>query len=599
MTDDVVLLVGNPNVGKSTLFASLTGARQPVMNAPGTTVEVCEGTWHGNLLDTPGTYGLVARTPGERVAVDAIAANPHAVAVVLLDASALARSLYLLAQVGRDRPVVAALVMTDVAHARGVHIDAVRLGRLLDVPVVPIDPRTGDPDGNLAAAVDAARPLHDVPDHCEDPLESAEALFEWVEPIVAQLELAEPVRDTRSDAVDRVLLNPRFGIPIFLASIWLLFELTTKAAGPLMSLIGQGVSAVADAARGWLGPAWLEGLLVDGVLVGVGTVATLLPVLAVVYLALAILEDSGYLARAAFLADRWMRTLGLDGRAMLPLVIGFGCNVPAVAATATLPSKRQRVVTGLLVPWTTCAARLPVYVLLAEACFPEHAGTAIFAMYLLSIGLVIAGGLVLRHTALRREVREPLLVVLPPYQRPSLATIGASVWDRVRGFAIGAGKVIVVTLTVLWALMAVPVSGHEATPEHSLYGAGARAIAPVFAPAGFDDWHVSAALASGFVAKEVVIGAFAQSYVVDGSTKGLPQAVHDALDESSGGAPAAAGLALMVFVLGYTPCVTTVAEQWRRFGPRWTLIGVVGQMLVAWSLAVAVFQGASWLERLL
>ena len=597
LATDVVLLVGNPNVGKSTLFASLTGARQPVMNAPGTTIEVREGTWHGSIVDTPGTYGLVARTPGELVAVDAINANPDAVALVLLDASALARSLYLLAQVGRDRPVAAALVMTDVARSRGVHIDPARLGMLLDIPVVPIDPRTGDPDGHLADAVASARPLRGVPERREDPLEAAGALFEWVEPLVAQLELAEPVRHTRSDTVDRVLLNPWFGIPVFLVSIWLLFELTTRAAGPLMSLIDRGVVVAADTARGRLGPGWLEGLLVDGVLVGVGTVATLLPVLAMVYLALAVLEDSGYLARAAFLADRWMRTLGLDGRAMLPLVIGFGCNVPAVAATAALPSARQRVVTGLLVPWTTCAARLPVYVLLAEACFPEHAGAAIFAMYVLSMGLVVGGGLVLRHTALRQEQREPLLLVLPPYQRPRLAAIGASVWHRVRAFMIGAGRVVVIALTVLWALMAIPVGAPVATPEHSLYGAGARAIAPVFAPAGFDDWHVSAALAGGFVAKEVVIGAFAQSSAVDDGTQDLSTAVREALDESSGGAPAAAGLALMVFVLGYTPCVTTVAEQWRRFGPRWTLIGVAGQLLVAWSLAVAVFQGVEWLGR--
>jgi ferrous iron transport protein B len=598
-----VLLVGNPNVGKSTLFNRLTGARQHVMNAPGTTVELRVGTWQGPLTDLPGTYSLVARTPDEQVVVDALSVDPDAVAVVLLDATALSRSLYLLAQVGAQRPVVAVLTMLDVARSHGTDIDPGRLSTLLGIPVVALDPRDGDVTGTLAEAVTRACPVLGAPAAtAATPLDEAERLFTWVQSVVTELDATLPIRRTRTDAVDRVLLNPWFGVPLFLVVMWGLFQLTTTAAAPLIDLVDRGVQAVAAVARGLIPDGWFEGLLVDGVLVGVGTVLTFLPVLALVYVALALLEDSGYLARAGFLADRWMRVLGLDGRAMLPLVIGFGCNVPAVAATQTLPSARQRVLTGLLVPWTTCAARLPVYILLAGVFFPEHAGTAIFAMYVVSLLLVALGGLVLRRTAFRDLGREPLLLVLPVYQRPRLRAIALSVWTRVRSFAIKAGRIIVITLTLMWALMAIPGEPGGGV-QHSLYGLGAQAIAPVFAPAGFDDWHMSAALATGFVAKEVVVGSLAQSYAVDETETGAGSELGDALratlDESSGGAPAAAALALMVFVLGYAPCLATASEQVRRFGARWTMAGIGIELTVAWLIAVAVFQVGALLTRLL
>ena len=603
LTTGSVLLVGNPNVGKSTLFNRLTGSRQHVMNAPGTTVELRVGTWQGPLTDLPGTYSLVARTPDEQVVVDALAADPDAVAVVLLDATALSRSLYLLAQVGARRRVVAVLSMLDVARSHGTDVDPDRLSAILGIPVVALDPRDGDAAGSLAEAVTRACPVLGAPAAtAATPLDEAERLFTWVQSVVTELDAPLPIRRTRTDAVDRVLLNPWFGVPLFLVVMWGLFQLTTTAAAPLIALVDRGVQAVAAGARGVIPDGWVEGLLVDGVLVGVGTVLTFLPVLALVYVALALLEDSGYLARAGFLADRWMRVLGLDGRAMLPLVIGFGCNVPAVAATQTLPSARQRVLTGLLVPWTTCAARLPVYILLAGVFFPEHAGTAIFAMYVLSLVLVALGGLVLRRTVFRDLGREPLLLVLPAYQRPRLRAIALSVWTRVRSFAIKAGQIIVITLTLMWALMAVPGEPGGGV-QHSLYGLGAQAIAPVFAPAGFDDWHMSAALATGFVAKEVVVGSLAQSYAVDEAETGagseLGEAIRATLEETSGGAPAAAGLALMVFVLGYAPCLATASEQVRRFGARWTMAGLGIELAVAWVMAVAVFQVGALLTRLL
>jgi ferrous iron transport protein B len=684
-----VLLVGGPNVGKSTLFNALTGARQRTTNAPGTTVELARGIWrattHGTkpvgdltteraVVDLPGTYSMLARSADEQVTADAVrglaqnladGTGQPGVVIVVLDVTALARSLYLLAQVAETGvPLVVALTMLDLARAAtdssaaaaDPRVLASALADSLGVPVVPVDARSRIAGGldDLSLAVDeiAARPARilgigppasapcgcaatsdldgagggscQAPADLPHDLAHAETLFGWVEHVVDEVGArlgpqgrqagagpgapGQPLPRTFSDRVDSVLLNPWTGIPVFLGVVWLLFELTTTFAAPLQTVIGQivegplasGVTSVLGLLG--LGDSWVQGLLVEGLLVGVGTVLTFLPVMAVMFAALGVLEDSGYLARAAFVADRAMRSLGLDGRALLPLIVGFGCNLPALAATRTLPHARQRLLTGLLIPLTSCSARLTVYVLLAGAFFPEHAGTVIFAIYLTSVALVLGGGLLLRRTAFRDVSAEPLILVLPPYQRPHLRTLGMSVRMRVGAFVSGAGKIIVGTMLVVWVLMAFPAAGGHSIGDvpvaDSLYGRAASGIAPMLAPAGFGNDHAAAALITGFVAKEVVVGSFAQSYAVaepgDPARAGsLGERLRQSFERSSGGHGGAAALAFMVFVLAYTPCVATLAEQRRLFGWRPTSCALMAQLAVAWVLAVLVFQVGS------
>jgi ferrous iron transport protein B len=318
--------------------------------------------------------------------------------------------------------------------------------------------------------------------------------------------------------------------------------------------------------------------------------------MAIMFVLLAVLEDSGYLARAAFAADRFLRMLGLPGRAFLPLVVGLGCNVPAVAATRTLPGARHRLMTGLLVPYVTCSARLVVYTMLASVFFGRHAGTVVFAMYALSVLLVVLVGLGLRGTVFRRERREALVLELPPYRLPAVRVVAAQTWQRLRHFLHKAGGLIVATATVVWLLMAIPLGsggfGEVEVPD-SLFGGVSRTVSPVLAPAGFGDWQATGALLTGLVAKEAVVTTFGQTS--SGSPERLADQLRRTFERSSGGHAGAAVLAFLVFVLAYPPCMATVATQRAELGWRATAAGLGVQLVVAWSLATLVFQVGRWL----
>jgi len=630
-----VLLVGNPNVGKSTLFNALTRARQRVVNAPGTTIDLAQGVWSADgedltLVDLPGTYSLIARSPDEQVAADAIRDTDHDLAVVVLDATALSRSLYLLGQVARaGRSVVTVLTMVDLAQTRGVAPDAVALSRALGVPVIEANGRTGKGLQELARAVTEAlanpRHVKGVAPHIDaailddvildaailddvdieraglpDNLIEAQQLFDWVETITDAAATSAEHRTTVSDRLDGVLLNPWVGPAAFLAVVWGVFQLTTVVASPLMDAVSRTFSGpvagwVTSALGAMSAPSWLESFIVGGVLAGVGTVLSFVPLMAIMFAAVSALESTGYLARVAVVADRAMRALGLDGRAMLPLIVGFGCNVPALSATAVLPHARQRLLTGLLIPLTSCTARLAVYLMLAHTFFPGSAGTVVFGMYVASVALVIGWGLIARHTVMRDLKPEPLIIALPDYQLPHLRTLAISVWTRIASFTRKAGSVIVVAVMVLWVLQAVPVRGGydiAAVPiRDSAYGAVAQGVAPALAPMGLNDWRISASLVAGVAAKEVTIASLAQAYALDNAQdETLGQQLRATVERTSGGAAGAAALALMVFVLAYLPCLATLAEQRRIYGLRWTSAAAGAQLAGAYGLAIIVFQ---------
>ncbi len=622
----VVALVGAPNVGKSTLFNALTGARRDMGNWPGTTVEVGRGAWrsrHGgidteiDLIDLPGAYSLDAMSPDEELTRDLIVGVPAEeqpdVVVVIADAVRLARSLYMVAQL-REHGVrlVVALTMNDIAAARGITIDLDALGSALGARFIRVDPRRRTGRDELLATVlevlAEPRPPRAAPDG-DDALAHADARFAQVAAAVhAAVRHSDRAPRNWSDRMDRIALAPWLGPLSFLAIMWAVFQLTTAVAAPLQDALDQLVNGpVADLGRAALGAVgaggtWVEGLIVDGLIAGVGMVLTFLPLMAIMFVLLALLEDSGYMARAAVVTDRLMRAIGLPGRAFLPLIVGFGCNVPAIAATRVLPDARHRILTALLVPFTSCTARLTVYVMMATTFFPGQAGTVVFVLYVVSIAFVIVIGLLLRRTLWRTMGTDPLIVDLPPYQRPTLRLTATVAWVRVQGFLRTASGIIVAAVVAVWFLQAIPASGPgtfgQVPVEDSAYAAVASAAAPVFEPAGFGTWQTTSALIVGFVAKEAVISSWAQTYATAEPTTHeapdtLGQAIRAEFARSSGGHVNAAVWAFLVFLLAYTPCVATLAAQRREMGGRWTAFGVATQLVVAWLVAVAIFQAGS------
>ena len=645
-----VVFVGNPNVGKSSMFNALLGARTRTMNAPGTTVSITCGQYHyekpktaGNaqnwqFVDTPGTYSLAPMSPDEQVAVDALIGMSGMpvpdLAVVVLDATALSRSLYLLSMVVElGLPTVVALTMNDLAVRNGCGVDAERLSHLLDgMPVVAIDGRTGDGGKALAGAIAASFEGTPVPhgltalptatadadmktaDGLSVWAESrADARLDWTAGILRGLDMHAVDHVTLSDRIDRVLLHPVIGVLVFLAVLFVVFQATTTLASPMQDWIdvtfrGWCTDGL-DLLLGLFGPSvsggWLRSLLVDGLLDGVVTVLTFIPVMGIMFLLLSILEDSGYMARAAFVMDRAMRALGLDGRAFLPIIVGFGCNLPALAATRTLSDSRQRVLTGMLVPFAACSARLSVFLVLAHAFFPKYAGLVVFLMYVASVMVVLLVGVLLRHTMFRGLEPEPLMLALPAYQCPRALQLARSVLLRLWGFIRGASVIIISMITALWLLQGIPVTANAGGFAHvddvhdSAYGVLADAVAPVFAPAGFDDWHASAALITGFVAKEVVVGSMSQSYHADEPDDAasqqagegtLGQKLRASFDQSSHGHGKAAAIAFLLFTLAYTPCLATVAEMRRQFGTKVAARSVLLSLAVAYVIAIIAFQ---------
>ena len=705
--EPTVVLLGNPNVGKSTLFNAVTGARQAVINAPGTTVECMQGRW-GNVgarvLDLPGTYSLIANSPDEQVVVDTLAGAPGSLTdpargrsidlvLVILDATALTRSLYLLGQVARTgRPVAGVVTLADVVAHEGDPVDVAALTRALGVPVIAVDPRSRhgvdgldqmvsaalasrprvrgiDPDPGApgynhvaaTAAVEAARceraqastatlagpVLGDsgcacghgaqgctksavAPDSTQaavaalyrDPMAEASDIFTWVEGVEAAAPGARTDGSTvsRSDRIDRLLLHPLIGIPVFFGLMWFLFKVAGEWVGPvqdffdgLFSSTAPGAVSLANVLNALLGvvgwqDTWLSSLLIGGLCAGLGVVASFLPLMFVIFLMISVLEDSGYMARAAFLGDRIMRAIGLDGRVILPLIMGFGCNLPSLAATRTLPNAKQRLVTTLIIPYTSCAARLTIYLMIARIFFPSNTGTVVFALYALSLVMVVIGALVLKPILNKEASTAPLMLVLPSYQMPRIAVTLKSTALRAWSFVKGAGKIIVTMTLVVWFMSAIPMAAgygfadSKLPMEDSLYGRTAQALVPVFAPTGFGEWHMTGALMTGFVAKETVISSIVTSYNMDPSTAGgnaedggsdlgnLPQLVKGSFEKSAGDAAPLAAFAFLVFVLTYTPCLATVAEQARQVGGRMAASAVAVQLTTAWILAVAIFQ---------
>jgi ferrous iron transport protein B len=613
----LIALVGNPNCGKTALFNLLTGSRQKIANYAGVTVERKEGRLLSpsgrrlRVLDLPGAYSLNPRTPDEAVTCDYLLGRlpdeaPPDCVVAVVDATNLRRHLRLVLALRRlGYPVVVALNMTDLAQRRGVGVDPAALSTALGVPVVPtVGVRRGGAtaltawlDTHVAAAATTAEPVRPV---SSPPVDTAEDQRD-VEAILAAVGRLDPPVDTASDRIDRVVLHPVWGPIILALTLFLMFQAVFAGAKPFMDAMTALVAQIAGVLTGLMDPGLLRSLLVDGVLAGAGNVLVFLPQIVLLFAFILILEDSGYLPRAAFLLDRLMGGVGLSGRSFIPLLSSFACAVPGIMATRTIPNPRDRLVTILIAPLMTCSARLPVYALLIGAFIPDRTvgwgiglqGLVLFVLYAVGVVSAFVVALALQWFTGRRALH-PLQMELPTYHWPSLRNLGIGLWQRVEVFVGRVGTTILALMIVLWFLSSVPSPPPGFTGpaiEWSLAGRIGALLAHVFAPIGFN-WQISIALVPGLAAREVAVGALGTVYSLAATGQDVSGALTPIVAKAWS-LPTA--LALLAWYVYAPQCLSTLAVIRRETGGWRHPLLVAGAMFVAaYAAAGITYHVARW-----
>ena len=598
-------LVGSPNAGKTTVFNALTGLRAKTANYPGVTVTRREGRVRIEgrdvlLVDLPGTYGLSAISPDEQIVSDALAGEVPGVAapdaiVVVADATTLSRSLLFVAELLRlELPACLVVTMTDELAMRGGSLDVDLLAAAVGVPVVAVVGHRGVGLDRLRQLM--ARPVTWTRPPLPPPADAA-GRAGWVTSVLAQC-YTPPGRDLRSRGIDRVLLHPVGGVVVFAAVMLLFFQAIFSVAAPAIDVLDSLFASLGDRVHQWF-PGNLGNFLADGAIAGVGGVVVFLPQIILLFLILTVLENVGYLSRAAFLADRLMSRFGLEGRSFVAMLSSFACAIPGIMSTRTIPSERRRIATMMAAPLMTCSARLPVFTLLISGFVEDRSvfgpfrtqGLALFGLYVLGgvSGLVYAG--VLHATALRGAAA-PVILELPPYRRPLLRTVVYQTWEGAWSFLRKAGTVILGSSLVLWVLLNVPsvnppddLTQQQATAyelEHSVAGYMGRGLETVFAPLEFD-WRTNVALVGSLSAREVFVSTLAMTTAAD-SEDSLPDRLREL--KRADGSPVYDGetvAALLVFFVYALQCMSTVAVLRRETNSwRWPLLAFGSMFALAY-----------------
>ena len=663
----VVLTIGNPNTGKSSLFNLLTGLNQKVSNFPGVTVDYLTGTFQlgereVNLIDVPGTYSIAAQSTDEMIAIDALLGKipdvpaPDAV-VLVMDATNLRRNLFLASQV-RELPMrfVVALTMTDIAEAREITIDYEALSRELGAPVIPIVASSGEGLTALRESLstvleqaappavrlneklysagtaladeyaESERPCHpfeiyralidkqgflekrlraEHPD-LESKLQSArEELgdgrdlttleardrYSWINKVVQQVESRTHSGPLKGEIADRIINHPVYGSFLFVLVMAVVFQSVFAWANPLMDIIDGATASLGNWVYATLGDSLLSSFIADGVLAGVGSVVIFLPQIIFLFTFIIVLEDSGYMSRAAFLMDRLMRWCGLSGQSFIPMLSSFACAVPGIMGTRVIPNHRDRIATIIAAPFMTCSARLPVYALLIAAFVPPQTylggwvnlqGLVLLAFYFLGIVAAIFTAFLLHITLLKKETSK-FLLELPPYRMPNIRAVLIKLLARAGIFLKRAGTIIFTVAVIVWALATFPRPGEDMSPtaalEQSYLGKASHAVTPIFEPLGWD-WKVTAAVIASFPAREVVIAVLGTLYAIDD-----PEAQQESLIERirqskrPNGEPVFTvpmAFGLMIFFALCLQCVSTIAVMRRETNSwRWPLFSWV------------------------
>ncbi|MGI6298880.1 MAG: ferrous iron transport protein B [Saccharofermentanales bacterium] len=605
-----IALAGNPNSGKTTLFNRLTGTRQTTGNWPGVTVEKKSGyvlNSQGSMLavDLPGIYSLSPYSLEEVITRNYIVQNKPDIVVNVVDATNLERNLYLTLQLKKlGCPMIVVLNMIDEVRKHGDKLDADALQRRLDLPVIQVSAKLGegihqlvevirttaatcaaDPAGAGAGSLKNADSADLTAAFDGETDEETFALYQEAAEITNAVLVHNHAPDalSRSDKIDRILTNRFLAIPIFLLTMFLVFQATfhEQLGGRLTTLLENlfdgpvfnGVSAFLTWTQA---PAWIHSLLLDGVLAGVGGMLTFLPQIALLFIFLTILEDTGYMARAAFVVDRIFQKLGLSGRSFIPMMMGFGCTVPAIMAARTLENERDRRLTIMVTPFMSCGARMPIYALFASVYFASNKGLVTFSMYMIGVLIAIVAAFVLSRTVLKGQ-EAAFVIELPPYRLPDARSLFLRVYDRLLDFVTRAGTVILTMTIVIWFMQNFSFTLQKVTnADASMLGVIGGLIAPLFRPLGFGTYQAASALLTGLIAKESVVSTL--------------NVLYTSAEFAAAFTPLTA-YAFMVFTLLYTPCVAAIAALHREMNSTaWTLGAIAFQTGTAYTGALIVAQ---------
>ena len=588
-----IALLGMPNTGKSTLFNRLSGASARVGNWPGITVDLMSakiliGGHIAELIDLPGIYDLHGFSDDEQVVRHFLSNNGVDLAIIVLNSSQIDRQLSLALQIKNlGLPAILLLNMQDEAKRSGISIDAEAMSKQLGLPVKLISAKYGDncPQALQIAAKQLAEKMNVVsPQDIATLLEADVQIEQEMQNIVKKtVQIPTQLTDNTTDNIDKVLLHPWFGLPIFFAAMFLLFQFIFTAGKPLQDgmawLLALLRSSILDPLFAGL-PTWLNGLLLDGIFNGISTVAAFVPIIVLFFLVMSMVEDSGYLSRAAFLMDAFMAKIGLDGRGFVMVLMGFGCNVPALMGTRVMRSRPMRLLTMLVIPLSLCSARLQVFLFMIATLFAANqAAYIMFALYMMSFATIFLTAVLFKG---QYQSNEPFILELPPYRFPTPRQIWLRGWQEVKYFLNRATKFIIIGVVMVWLLTNYPTNVAPASAG-TLAGQIGTLFAPILDPIGIDT-QLAIALIFGFVAKEIVIGSLAVIYGMQGDA--LSHQIAMNIDWVQ-------GMSFMLFTLIYTPCLSTIATiRTESKSTKFMWLSIVWSLGLAWVVSFIFYQGA-------
>ncbi|WP_303813839.1 ferrous iron transport protein B [Selenomonas ruminantium] len=629
MSTLAVALTGNPNVGKSTIFNELTGARQKIGNWPGVTVDKKVGyTRHKDraisIVDLPGTYSINARSPEEKIVIDYLMNTKLDLVVDVVDSSNLERNLFLTIQLlEQGIPLLIDLNMQDDAERRGIKVDCRKMEDALGMPVVETVGRSSKSTKKLLDVFTTTvmanyQPSDRVKAHIakveeikasskseeQKNEEIIEARYALIDTVVADAVTASNVGASTSEKMDKFLANGILALPIFLAIMYAVFNITFEWIGqPIADALDAAINEdFLDFAKESLEAAgvadWMVSLVCDGVIAGVGAVLTFVPLIFVLFFCLSFLDGTGYMARIAFIMDPIMRRCGLTGKGVMPLMMGFGCAVPAVMGARALDSEKDRMVSIMVTPFLTCGAKLPIMALFAAMFFPDNAANVVFAMYIIGVIMAIVAAKILGSSVFK-DGGSTFLLELPPYRMPDMKTVLLETWDKGKGYLVKAGTIIFAASVLLWVMSNYNFDGPCEINESILATLG-NWMSTLFVFHGFATWEAGAALLSGIMAKETVVATIGILYGADEVSTEAEDAVEtaDTLLETGMATSftALSAFAFMIFSQLYTPCVTALGTIKKEAGGwKWMGFSAVYMFAIAWVVSLLVYQIGSLL----